>query len=313
MTSTAMLHWELDARVAIASLTGLTGLCLEDASEALGVSRSTLSRIRSGQGAKRQDISGLCAGVIRELYTTKSGVALACQLIELELRQAHLGIEGSAGSFGLLVRAEDRLDQLARSNHPELEVADRLALASLEGQIALYSARAAESLEARRDYYVWAFQALTAQTELVLREFSLGEMAWDSDKLLGLRILLNAFFAAWEIDTLNGDGATLPQARAVAAATSQPGFLSKARSIARLIGDPRLSYQTAEAAALAGHHMAAGNLLGDAITLDGGDPAHPLGWNPEWLPTPIRQEPHFEAAIGCLMYHYSFNRQGETI
>lgn len=311
MTSPVSVHSELDARTAIASLSAFTALSLEDAAEALGISRPTLSRIRSGRGLGRQDISGLCAGVIRELYSTASGVALACQLIELELRLQHLGIECPSGGFGLLARAEDRLDQMVRTDYSALEVADRLALASLEGQIALYNARAVESREARRVCYVWAYDALTAQTDLILRQFALDELAWDSDRVLGLRILLNAFFAAWEIDLLEGEGATLPRARMVAGKLSQPGVLRKARVIARLIGDPRLSYQAAEAAAIAGHHEAAGNLLNDAIEVDGADPADPLGWHPEWLPTPIRDEQHFEAAISCLLSRYRFNHKGK--
>ena len=309
MTSPASSHLELDARIAIRSLTAFTPLSLADAAKALDISRPTLSRIRSGKGTGRQDISGLHAGIIRELYTTPSGVACKCQLMELDLRLADLEVGGAAVSEDLLSMASKRLFELPRADHPALDAVDRLALASLEGQIALYNARAVATDEARWEIYRRAMLVLTAATELIMRQFALGGLAWESDRLLGLRILLNAFLAAWELDLLDGKGKELPNARKVARSLSEPGFLRKAREIARMIGDPRLSYQTAEAAAISGQYVAAGNLLADAIEIDGQDPAQPLSWHPTWLPIPVRDEPHFETAIDYIHSRYRFKHK----
>ncbi|UWR10901.1 helix-turn-helix domain-containing protein [Sulfitobacter mediterraneus] len=295
------VHRELDARASVLALTEFAGMTLEDVAEEVGISRPTLSRIKSGQGAGRQDISGLGADVIRQLFATDSGVAEACQLLEHDMRIASFGHCDAATALRLIPLAEDRLRVFSESGEISMEAVDHLALASLEGQIALYKARATESDRGRLEHFRAAFQALFPQSDLIVRLFVLEDTVCDGDKLLGLRMLLNAFFAAWELDELEGNSQDLPWAKSVAEKFVVPSVLRKTRSIALKTQDPRLAYQMAEAAAVIGKVYAAADHLAAAIAMTGDDTTDPLVWNPAWLPTPIAQEAHFEEPIKLLM------------
>lgn len=294
-------HRELDARASVLALTELAGMTLDEIAEEVRISRPTLSRIKSGKGAGRQDVSGLGADVIRQLFATDSGIAEACQLLEHDMRMASLGHLDAGVALGLIPLAEDRLRVLSETDQTSMEAVDQLALASLEGQISLYKARAAESNLGRSQHFRKAFQALFSQSDLIVRLFILEDTVCDGDKLLGLRMLLNAFFAAWELDEIEGNTQDLPLAKAVAEKFVVPGVLRKTRSIAVMIHDPRLAYQTAEAAAITGNVYASADHLAAAIAMTGDDMADPLTWSPPWLPTPIVQEVHFEEPIKLLM------------
>lgn len=288
-------HRTLDAASGIWLLTEFTPLSLADAAELLDVSRPTLSRIRSGKGVGVQDVSGLCAGVIRATFTTDSNIAIDCQLMELELRDAAMDGHG----LGLLTVAQDLHDVIV-ARRARLEHADRLAIASLAGQIALYGARVSRHGPAREMRYRSALDALLTEMPLIANLFALDRLAAESDRLLGLRMLLNAFFAAWSLDEIEGASASLPRARALAKRILQAGASRQALQLSPRLRDPRIAYQVAEVAALVGHYRTAATHLSEAIRLSGNDPARPREWAPEWLSYPIAKEAHFADTIALL-------------
>lgn len=286
-------HRTLDAASGIWLLTEV--MSLTDAAELLEVSRPTLSRIRSGKGVGAQDVSGLSAGVIRAVFATDSGIAIDCQLMELELREAAMDGHG----LGLLTVAQDLHDAIV-ARRTRLEHVDRLAIASLDGQVALHGARVSREEHARKKRYLRALDALLAEMPLIETLFALDRMAAESDRLLGLRMLLNAFFAAWSLDEIEGVRARLPRARALAKRILNAGAPRQALQLSTRLRDPRITYQVAEVAAIVEHHRIAATHLAEAIRLSGGDPARPREWAPDWLPDPVSGEAHFADTLALL-------------
>lgn len=288
-------HRTLDAASGLWLLTKFTPLSLANVADLLDVSRSTLSRIRSGQGVGTQDVSGLCAGVIREAFATDSGIAVACQLMELELREAAMDGHG----LGLLTVAQDLHDAIV-TRRAKLEHTDQLAMASLAGQIALYGARVSRHAPARQARYRYALDTMLEKMPLIENLFALDHLAAEIDRLLGLRMLLNAFFAAWSLDEIEGSPDRLPRARALAKRLLKAGVSRQALHLSTQLRDPRIVYQVAEIAALVDHHHIASIHLAEAIRLSSGDPARPREWAPSWLTVPVAGEAHFADTLALL-------------
>lgn len=294
MNSTSA-HRILDASSALWLLTEFTPYSLEDASNVLDIPRPTLSRIRSGKTCGKRDVSGLCTSVIREVFATDSEVAVACQLMEHELRQAAIGGDG----FALLTNAQDLHDKLVTHGVMSEDV-DQLALVSLAGQISLYGAQASRLTSKRKERYQRSLNVLLSELPRIERLFTLGNMVPEADRLLGLRMLLNAFFAAWSLDEIEGAADKLPRARKVASRILQAGISGQSRQISERLRDPRIAYQTAEVAALVEQHRVAATHLADAILLSGGNPTVPRAWKPHWLTTDISGEAHFVITLTIL-------------
>lgn len=288
----------LDAAAHVWMLTEMGFMTLGEAAETTGLKRNTVARVRDGESC-RIDVSGLTAAVIRELYQTASGVALRCQMAEHGLRMASLDLNAASVALGLIPAAEALAASLPAAK-ARLEDVDLLALSSLKAQLALYKARYVDVASEKEAQLRAAFSILDGQSAAVIRLVIYGDQTCDADKLLGLRMMLNLFFAAWELDEIAGERARLPLAREIAAPLCEGDFLARGRAIAKMIRDPRLSYQLAEAAAVTGQFWASARLLADSMRLTGHDPACPRSWAPLWLTVSITNEPHFEEPIAIL-------------
>lgn len=291
----------LDARVGIQSLMALAFMSPIDIEEATGIPRATAGRILRREVGSPRDVSGLTSNVIRELFQTDSGIALELQLIERDLRMAREGDLDGKISFGLLLRATDSVQMIAERPILRKDDLDTLAFASSRALIALYNSENRHLESARIAQLNEAYDQIARHFALISRIFAMEDTTSDVEKLLGLRMLLNAFFAAWGLDDLERNSGSYPRAKAAARLIASPDVIQRARNIARKIGDPRLSYQMSEAAALIGQHYTAAGLLGDAIRITGHDEHNPLEWMPPWLSTPIWKEPHFAEPIRFLV------------
>lgn len=290
----------LDAIAHARMLTELGYMTQEEGARTVDLPRANFRRVMNGEVAPKIDISGLTAAVIRELYQTASGVAVRCQMAEHDLRMADLDQCAASAALGLIPAAEAVVVAIETGDRSRFESVDNLALASLKAQIALYKARVVTPNAAREALLRAAFNILDRQSDAIIRLVVLGAQTCDIDKLLGLRMLMNLYFAAAELDEISREDLRLPRAKEVAARLSDGDFLVGARRVAQLIRDPRLSYQLADAAALTGQFWASANLLADSMRLTGHDPALPRSWSPLWLVVRITAEPHFGEPIAIL-------------
>jgi hypothetical protein len=73
-----------------------------------------------------------------------------------------------------------------------------------------------------------------------------------------------------------------------------------ANKLAQKLLDPRLAYQIADVAALAGDDYAAAQLLGRAIDITGQDFRAPRAWDAPWLHTHPTEERHYDRVLEIL-------------
>jgi hypothetical protein len=268
-----------------------------------GVGIATLNRVEHGKSSAK-DISGLPAAAIYALFDTPSQIAYECQMMEWELRSVKYGSNDAAAAAYLFPKALNVLDkvqsQLSRDN---VELVDRLAVKSLLGQINLYRSGASEDANVRLPLFRAAKDQLLTLLPEMMRVLSLASTSsLDNEAVIVVRMLLNAFFAAFEIDDLSGSENGGQEARSVAKSIISPDFTNAVELVSVQLSDPRLAYNAAEAAGLLGKDFVAARLLKTAIKIDDCTIQDVLFWSPEWLVEPVTKSPRLAGAISALRH-----------
>lgn len=279
---------QYEARVDIRALIASGYVNQTTAADIARISRSQLIRLLKGLNVDA-DISGINRAVIKCLFCTKSGLAADSQLHELALRR---------NETDALVKAQAWMRNQTAAGPIKLSLLDELAVNSLDLQISLYSSLPDPTKRRAFDFAAGAERLALVQLAFASEEDMDGDF---TSQLIGLRFIGNLLFFAWEIDELNGitDG-TGPHTQRIAQAFSEYNIFRRARRIAAVIGDARLAYQTAEAAALGGHYVSAARALETSMKMTNHPTEDIATWCPEWLNVNPATEPYFQAAIEFL-------------
>lgn len=280
---------ELDVRASALTLTTVAGLSAVGAAEVVDIPRANFIRLSQTGKKGRQDVAGLNKAVIDVTFATASGFAAQAQHAERELR---------IGENGALVRGRD-LVQRAKSCR-ELSDLDILSLESLQLQIAIYEAK--EGVEEERlSRLQRAYRIAQQFLDDALRAFIVEETGENAERIIALRAIGNAYFVAWELDEAEGitDGSGT-RVQATVKDLAEPSLYRQTGYLAAKLLDPRLSYQVADIAAMAGDFYASARLLKQAIEITNQDSSHPRAWEANWLHTHPTEERHFEEVVAIL-------------
>ncbi len=252
---------------------------------------SNLWRIKN-EGRKADDIAGLTESAIHAFFGTKSLVAYRAQLAEHALRNAK---DGELPA--VIERVRSVLTDLTGESHDELDAADRFAVASLDAQIDLYSARFVLPGPERHGLYVSALAKLMHHQAEIERLMT-GNLASEDPglTLLSVRMMLNALFAAYEMDA----GGPLITTRVTSNKFMSADFVKNTQKVTVQFGDARLGFYAAEAAIFLGRRYVAERLIRTSMKADGYDGAFAL-WKPEWHPRPPSEEPHLADVLGLFI------------
>ncbi len=241
------------------------------------------------------DVSGLSEYVITELFATDTGVAMQCQRMEFLMRLASSGALTPQQSFDLPAQAHALLDTVKSLELDDF--LDILAVASLKQQCALYRASRAKA----KEHYCVALDAWRTVEDVIASEVLFMSDKLAGDHVIGLRLRVNAYTAAYSLDELNSETKAFPKAREVAEAMAENNGVRKARRVISALGDPRLAYQYAEAQEKLGNIDSGADCLTQAIQLSGGDPRDPLSWKPFWMPTSLIKNDDLREVVNCLL------------
>jgi hypothetical protein len=266
-------------------------------------SASTLSRLATKK-KNNIDVAGLTHLFLRELFKTTSGIALLAQERERLLREAFARLTGEDVSFEeALESARDDLEwgrrRMAQAQPPVDEdsrderALDLAALASLDGQIELYSHKYGRALH----------EFLDAMSILPL--------ARRSAPLSGARVLLvragvNALFAAWKIDEAAkravGQDAIAPDwaMHRVLKKITDPSFAAMARRVTEFLGDPRIAANMLDALAWEHKYRQAEDMLRLGLQLEGISIAAARDWKPSGWDDRIGQYKHLDPVLDLL-------------
>jgi len=291
----------LDAQSYVSAALKVGHMTRDEVADLIGASRAAVGRLVEGNVAANRDVSGLAESVIRNLYATASGVALRCQIMELKLRMADLDNMSSGSAMSLIPKAQRELEMIEKMDSERFDEVDRLAQSSLGAQIEIYSARdMTEDPEGKRTHLLRAKEILSETADAALRTVLLGEQTADADKIVSIRMSLNHYFVAWELDELHAEEMRLPRARSVAQMLSERNYIEQACKVIALIRDPRLSYQLTDATALVSQPYLGAQLLTNAMKLTGHDPMKPREWQPAWLLVPIAEDENLTDIVHIL-------------
>lgn len=243
---------------------------------------TTLWRIIN-KGRKADDIAGLTESTIHALFGTPSLVAYRAQLAEHALRNAK-----PDNLSAVLARVRSVLADLVGEKHDQLDVSDRFAVASLDSQTDLYSARFAQPGPDARGLYVSALAKLMRHQPEIDRLMT-GNLAAEDPGLavLSVRMMLNALFAAYEMDA----GGPLVMTRSTAQKFMSADFVNNTEKVTTKFGDARLGFYAAEAAIFLDRRYVAERLIRVSMKADGYDGQFAL-WKPAWHGRPPSEERH---------------------
>lgn len=259
---------------------------------------SVLSKLEFGDFG---DVPGLGTLSIQRSFFTVSGIAIDAQAAERMLRRLkrYSRINRTDGprllkkaiELGLEIlyhrRTRWRTTYSPDGGNHERDF-DEAALFSLEGQLYLYQGR-----------YLAALSRFE-QSRKLLERLCLSPEADDGEAVLSVRVALNAFKAAYEADDVAPVVGSL--VRKLLPVLTQEHFVERIIDVTRRVHDPRLAYNAAEAAGMAGRDRHAARLLAAAIETDPTAAADVsiLDWKPEWLLEPVTDVPYLSEAIKLL-------------
>ncbi|EAQ36284.1 hypothetical protein NB311A_20141 [Nitrobacter sp. Nb-311A] len=253
---------------------------------------------------------GLEKTAIARLYYTSSRIGVACQELELSLRIADF----EKRPLEHLIRAAEEFLRDARKwiiNLYETKAVDAATLAewnldcasldSLAQQMRLYRARFAEEAQKARLYS----ESLKFGREVQRRlhdAIVACPNAEAADVILAGRSLLNAFFATFMLDGLNGNQLTLPLSHDFARNSANPHILLTGFKAASWTNDPRIALYLGELTSLVdtggkprgaldvriarpSHNMmlTAARLVFLAKKIDRNELTPVRNWRPKWL------------------------------
>jgi len=259
-------------------------------------------------------LPGVSHVAIRIMADTDTGIAARSLLKELDIRVASAAVlrgnnEANRAKLEWLLCEAQRdvtderrlIAQLAKPNS-EHGISERdLDLASvdfLEGQINIHTARLfTVGISAKLRKLGVGSALMEAVAKRLGRALRAGPRCAEAiDLILGVNARMNGYFVAYEMDDLKKD-VQLRSARLAAEEIAKPLLLAAARHCAELQNDPRVTFNAASGAGLAGQHDQAKTHLKLAAKLDGFKGDNILDWYPDWMTEPLSEAAELAEAV----------------